>query len=478
MSMTSVSRPQGEGNRSAGAPEPGRNPAPGLGLAFVLVAQLMLVLDATIVNVALPHIATLGFGPASLSWVLNAYTLAFGGLLLLGGRLGDVLGRRRTFLAGVAIFTLFSFVGGIAADPAMLVIARALQGVGAALAAPSVLALITTNAPTEAARNKALSAFAAVSSGGGGLGLILGGVLTQAISWRWTLFVNVPIGLVVLLAVPRLLAETPRRHGKFDIVGAIAATGGAVALVYSLVKAPEWGWADARTIGGIVLAVVLFGLLALTEQRHPHPLLRPALLRNPRRIAALATSVAMFGSMLGVFYLVVQFLEDHIGLNAMQAGFGFLPWPVSIFTLSRFMPRLVARFGPARLILGGTVLMVISFIHLATLGEGAGYWSVAPSLLLGGMAVGLSFMPMTAIVLQGVEPEHAGSASGLLQTTQQLGGAIGFAIVTSVYAAHQTGTFVSGAHAGFGAAAILAGIGLLGALTLIVRRPPPIAEAA
>ena len=256
----------------------------GIGMALVLVAQLMLVLDATVVNVALPHIAgDLGFGPAALSWVLNAYSLAFGGLLLLGGRLGDVLGRLRFFWTGLAVFTLFSFVGGLAVDPAMLVASRALQGVGAAMAAPSVLALLTTNAPTEAARNRALAAFTAVSSGGGALGLILGGVLTDVLSWRWTLFINVPIGLTVLLLVRRYVSETERRHGSFDIVGALSATGGAVALVWTLIKVPGWGWTSDRTIVGLAVAAALIATLVVTERRHPHPLLRPALLRNRQR---------------------------------------------------------------------------------------------------------------------------------------------------------------------------------------------------
>ncbi|WP_300681789.1 MFS transporter [Nocardioides sp.] len=461
---------------AGGQTQPGR--ASTVGLAFVLLAQLMLVLDATIVNVALPDIAWLGFGPASLSWVLNAYTLAFGGLLLLGGRLGDVLGRRRIFLLGVAVFTTFSLLGGLAVNPTMLVASRALQGVGAALAAPSVLALITTNAGTEAARNRALAAFTAVSSGGGGLGLILGGILTEAISWRWTMFVNVPVGLLVLAVVPRLIGETPRRHGRFDLVGAVSATGGAVALVFTLVKAPEWGWTSAATLGGIALALALFALLVLTEQRHPHPLLRPALLRNRRRVATLVASVSLFGSMLGVFFVTVQFLEDHLALSPIQAGFGFLPWPLSIFTLSRFTPQLVARFGHARMILAGMLLGIASFAHLATLGHGAGYWSIMPSLLLGGTAIGLAMMPMTGLVLTGVEPEHAGSASGLLQTTQQLGGAIGFAIVTSVYASHQSVSFIDGARAGYTAAVVLIGIGALAALSLVIRRPGPAFETA
>src|SRR5690348_8886487 len=215
-----------------------RNPA--IGMWVVLVGQLMLVLDATIVNVALPHISTdLHFGSASLSWVLNAYSLAFGGLLLLGGRLGDVLGRRRVFMTGLSLFTLASFAGGLAHAPWELVTSRGLQGVGAALSAPSVLALIATNAPNEGARNRALGAFAVISSGGAALGLMLGGALTDLVSWRWTMFVNVPIGLAVLLLVPGFVNETPRRHGRFDFVGAISATLAAVSIVWTVLNAPE-----------------------------------------------------------------------------------------------------------------------------------------------------------------------------------------------------------------------------------------------
>src|SRR4051794_27719466 len=229
MSSTVISRASAPAPRELPTELPPNAGRAAAGIAIVLTAQLMLVLDATVVNVALPSIATdLSFGPASLSWVLNAYTLAFGGLLLLGGRLGDVFGRRRLFWAGLAVFTLFSLVGGFATSPAMLVTSRALQGVGAALAAPSVLALLTTSAPDQAARNRALALFAAVSSGGGTLGLLLGGVVTDLGSWRWTLFINVPIGLAVLATVRRFVDETPRRPGRFDVVGAVTATGAAV----------------------------------------------------------------------------------------------------------------------------------------------------------------------------------------------------------------------------------------------------------
>ncbi|MFA6298428.1 MAG: MFS transporter, partial [Nocardioides sp.] len=258
------------------------------GIAIVLVAQLMLVLDATVVNVALPRIdADLGFGPASLSWVLNAYTLAFGGLLLLGGRLGDVRGRLRLFEVGLTLFTVASLLGGLAQTPGQLVAARAAQGVGAALAAPSVLALLTTSAPDEAARNRALALFAAVSSGGASLGLLLGGLVTDIGSWRWTLFINVPIGLVVLVLARRFVTETPRRPGRFDVVGAVTATFGAVALVWALIGTPDHGWTSARTLAGFAVGVLLLGVLAVTERRVAHPMIQPHLLANRTRVAAL-----------------------------------------------------------------------------------------------------------------------------------------------------------------------------------------------
>jgi EmrB/QacA subfamily drug resistance transporter len=445
-----------------------------LGILIVLIVQLMLVLDATVVNVALPHIAAdLGFGPAALSWVLNGYTLAFGGLLLLGGRLGDVFGRLRIFWTGVGVFTLFSLIGGLAQSQEILVAARALQGVGAALAAPSVLALLTTSAPDEAARNRALALFSAVSSGGGALGLILGGILTDLISWRWTLFINVPIGLAVLATVRRYVSETPRRPGRFDVVGAVTATGGAVAIVWALIGAPDHGWGAMRTIAGLAVGVLLIAALAVTETRVSHPLLRPALLRNRARVAGLVVMAGMFGGMLSMFFLMVQLLEDRLGYGPLAAGLAFLPLPLGVFTMSRFTPRLVTRVGQAPLIVLGATGMLLGFLRLAYLGPDTAYWDGAfLPLLATGLSAGLSFMPITSLVLLDVRPEHAGAASGLLQTMQQLGGSVGLAVIASVYAAHAVpGDFLHGARYAFGAAAALAAIALLGALTLVVRRP-------
>ncbi|MBM7518771.1 MFS transporter [Nocardioides nitrophenolicus] len=442
------------------------------GIAIVLLAQLMLVLDSAVMNVGLPHIATdLHFGAASLSWVLNGYALAFGGLLLLGGRLGDVLGRLSVFWAGLAVFTLFSLLGGLATEPWMLVTARALQGVGAAIAAPAVLALITTTARDDAARNRALAAFTAVSSGGAALGMLLGGVLTDLLNWRWTLFINVPIGLAVLLTVRRHVVDTPRRPGRFDVVGAITSTGAAATLVWTLIKAPEHGWLSAPTLIGLALAALLAVVLVVTEARHSHPLLRLGLLRSRTRVATLLTMAALYGGMMATFFLMVQYFEDDLGYGPLQTGLAFLPIPLSVFTMSRITPRLIARFSQPPIIVAGAIGVLTGFVILSRIDASTGYWTgVFPALLAMGISMGGSFMPITSLALQGVEPEHAGSASGLLQTMQQLGGAVGLAVIASVYASHAVpGDFLAGAHAGFAAASVIAAIGLASAATLLAR---------
>ena len=452
-----------------------------LGIAIVLSAQLMFILDATVVNVALPKIdADLGFGPASLSWVLSGFTLAFGGLLLLGGRLGDVYGRRRLFLGGVAVFTLASLLGGLAMTPEWLVAARAAQGVGAAMAAPGVLALLTTSAPDEPARLRALALFGAVSSGGMSLGLLLGGAVTDLGSWRWTLFINVPIGLAILALAPRFLDETPRRPGRFDFVGALSATGGAVALVWTLIGVPEQGWTSARTVLGFVAGAALFVLLAVTERRVEHPLLRPALLRSRRRIGGLAAIGLVVGGQLSMFFLAVQYLEGSLGFGPMATGLAFLPLTLGIFAMSRVTPRIMAAVGPLPMVATGAVGLSASFAWLSVLSSSDTYLSGAfGPMLLNGLSAGLMFMPITSIVLGGVEPEHAGAASGLLQTFQQLGGAVGLAVIVSVYAAGSVpGEFLPGAQAAFltsATMAALAGIAAVAGLAARRRRAATLA---
>jgi EmrB/QacA subfamily drug resistance transporter len=463
-------------------PDAGRAAA---GIAIVLVAQLMLVLDASVVNVGLPRIdADLDFGPAGLSWVLNAYTLAFGGLLLLGGRLGDVLGRRRMFEIGIAVFTVGSVAGGLAPTPTWLVASRAAQGIGAAMAAPGVLALLTTSAPDEAARNRALALFGAVTSGGLSIGLLLGGVVTDLGSWRWTLFINVPIGLAVLALTRRFVEETPSRPGRFDVVGAVTGTLGAVALVWALIGAPDHGWWSVKTVGGFAAGLALLASLAVTERRVAHPMLQPTLLRNRRRVGGLIVLMLVVGGQFSMFFLVVQYTQRVLDLGPLLSGMAFLPLTVGIFAMSRVTPRLIARLGARTMLVVGTTGLAVSFLWLAAIGatDGTGPYAgtILGPMLLNGISAGFVFMPITSTVLGGVEPEHAGSASGLLQTAQQLGGAIGLAVIASVYAASAVpGQFMPGLTEAFLASTAMSLLALVvSAVALRSRRPALVGVAA
>ncbi|MCW2493905.1 MAG: transporter, partial [Frankiales bacterium] len=294
-------------------------------LAVILTSQLMVVLDATIVNVALPDMQTaLHFSDAELSWVLNAYTLTFGGLLLLGARAGDLLGRRGTFLAGITVFTVASLIGGFATTGWFLLAARALQGVGGALAAPSSLALLATMFPEGRERLRAIALFTAVSIGGGAIGLISGGMLTEWASWRWVLFVNVPIGLAVLAVGASVLPETARQHGRFDLAGAFTSTIGMGALVYGFVRAASNGWSDPFTIGSFVLGVLLLVAFVHTELRAEEPITPLRLLTDASRSGANVARGLLFAGMFGMFFFLTQFLQDVLGYSPLQTGFAFL----------------------------------------------------------------------------------------------------------------------------------------------------------
>jgi MFS family permease len=391
-----------------------------------------------------------------------------------------VLGRRRTLEIGVAVFTMASLAGGLAQSPGWLVAARGAQGLGAALAAPGVLALLTTSAPDEAARNRALALFGAVTSGGMSLGLLLGGVVTDLGSWRWTLLINIPIGLAVLAATRRVLDETPRRPGRFDIVGAASATLGAVSIVWALISAPDHGWTSARTLGGLTLGAVLLVVLAVTEMRVAHPMIQPALLRSRRRVSGLVIIALLLGGQLSMFFLTVQYLEGQLGFGPLATGLAFLPLTLGIFAMSRVTPRLLARVGRTPMFVVGTIGVATSFAWLSQVSAADTFLSGALGpMLLNGISAGLVFMPASSAVLMGVPPEHAGSASGLLQTFQQLGGAIGLAVVVSVYAAGaEPGRFLPGADHAFLTSALFAVIALAVAVLAVVRvRRAPVTEA-
>lgn len=439
---------------------------PALALATILTAQLVLQMDFLIVIVALPMIqAELAFTPAGLSWVPNAFALAFGGLLLLGGRLGDIYGQVRVFRIGIAIFLMASLIGGLAGSASVLIVARVLQGVGAALAGPSVLALITTMASNEAERNRGLSLFIAVSSVGASAGLILGGALTDLVSWRWSLLINVPVGVIVLLLIGRLVEETPRRFVRLDISGALTATLGSVALVYAFLGAAEHGWLAASTIASFGAAVLFLLTFLYVETKTHEPLLDLALLKSRRRAGGLVIMAVIVGMNFSMLFLIAQYLQQVLGFGALMAGLAYLPLTATVFVITHFMPRLIARLGPRPLLAMGCVLVAASLIGFASLdGEGAYVSSVLLPMVIHAMGISLVFAPGTVVIMEGVPDEHAGTASGLLQMDQQIGGALGIAVIAAVYAGQAVpGDFT----AGLGAAFVVGAIGSLLA-TLVV----------
>jgi EmrB/QacA subfamily drug resistance transporter len=404
-------------------------------LAVILTSQLMVVLDATIVNVALPDMkASLHFSDAALSWVLNAYTLTFGGLLLLGARAGDILGRRSTFLAGIGLFTVASLVGGFATTGWFLLAARALQGVGGALAAPSSLALLTTMFPEGRERLRAIGLFTAVSIGGGAIGLISGGMLTEWASWRWVLFVNVPIGAAVFAIGSWVLPQTQRLHGRFDFTGALTSTLGMGALVYGFVRAATEGWSDPITIGSFGAGVVLLTAFVFTELRAEEPITPLRLLTDPSRTGANVARGLLFAGMFGMFFFLTQFLQDVLGYSPLQTGFAFLPIPLTVFVSSQLASRvLVNRVNGKALMLVGIGLSTLGLLLSSQLSAESSYPNILICLLLFGAGNGLSFVTLTSAALAGVAPTDAGAASGLVNVTQQLGGTLGVAVLVTVF---------------------------------------------
>jgi EmrB/QacA subfamily drug resistance transporter len=445
---------------------------PGISLAVIVACQLMVILDATVVFVALPHIQrSLNFSATGLSWVTNAYSLVFGGLLLLGGRTGDILGRRRAFVTGIAVFTLASLLGGFATSSAWLLTARAIQGAGAALAAPSALALITTNFAEGPERNRALSIFSATSSAGASVGLILGGVLTDWFSWRWVLFINVPVGAVVLLLAPMFLQETERHRGRLDVAGAATSVTGMVALVYGFIRAADAGWSDTTTLLSYALGVVMLAAFVAVETRARQPVVPLRLLADRARAGAYLNMLLLAAAMFGMFFFLVQFLQNTLGLGSLTAGLAFLPMTGLLFGVARLAPRLVPRFGVRPLMLTGMPIIVAGMLWLTRLSATSGYATgVLGPMILFGLGAGLVFLPLTLTILSGVRREDAGAASGMLQTMQQVGGALGMAVLVSVFGtAARHGGAVHGTAVAFGVAAVFIVVGL--AVVAVFVRP-------
>jgi EmrB/QacA subfamily drug resistance transporter len=456
---------------------------PGLALAVIVTCQLMLILDMTVMNVALPRIrAALGFSVTDLSWVINSYALAYGGLLLLGGRAGDILGRRRTFIAGLGLFTAASLVGGVATSAGWLLAARVLQGVGAALAGPSTLALITTTVTDPRERIRALALLSGVASGGLAIGLIVGGLLTESLSWRWVLFINVPVGVAAIVLARRYVREPQRHPARLDVPGAVTATAGMAALVYGLIHAAAVGWSDRQTLVALGAGLVLVAAFLAIEARTRQPLLPLRLFTDRNRAAGYANFFLGPAAGLSMFFFLTQFLQQVRGFSALETGLAFLPLALVLFAVSRTIPYVLPRLGPRRLAVTGVVAMIAGLAWLTRLSESSGYLTaLLGPLLLMGFGIGAAFAPLNVVIMSTVEPRDAGAAGGALQTMQQTGAALGLAVLVTVFGTtvrHAAGghpvaapDLVLGMTHAFAAGVLICTLSLLVALTFRVDRP-------
>ncbi len=443
------------GTAAAAAPaSPSGHRHLGWALVLISIAQLMVVLDSTIANIALPYIkADLDFTDANLSWVVTGYALVFGGFLLLGGRLGDLYGRRRVFTLGVLVFAIASLIGGFAQNEAMLLASRGLQGLGAAIASPTALALITTTFPAGPQRNRAFAVYAAMSGAGAAVGLILGGWLTgldftmlgaDVSGWRLTFLINVPIGLAAAVAAPYLLAESDRHAGELDLPGALSGTLGLIGIVYGLTRAgnPDHGWSDGLALASLAVGAGLLALFVMVERRVEHPLLPFRVLANRSRAASFAVMMLVPAAMFAMFYFLSLFVQNVMGYSPLKTGFAFLPFSAGIIVAATIASKLIARVDPRWIaglgtFLAGSALFGFSRLpydeSLPDLGVHASYATdLLPFIVLMSLGMGLTFVPMTLTAVHGVGTRDSGIASGVLNTMQQVGGALGLAILSTV----------------------------------------------
>jgi EmrB/QacA subfamily drug resistance transporter len=416
-------------------------------LALVCMAQFMVILDATIVNVALPSIQTdLQMSDADLQWIVNAYTLVFGGFLLLGGRAGDLMGRKRVFLVGLVIFTVASLLNGLAPNSEMLIVFRGLQGLGAALIAPAALSIITTTFKEGAERTKAMGVWAAIAVGGGAVGLVLGGVLTTALSWPWIFFVNIPVGIAVFVASVRGVPESrdEHEHKSFDLAGAATVTSGLLVLVYAIVKAQEKGWGSAHTLGFGALALALLAAFVVIEHRSAEPLVRMSVFRLPTVRAANVVMILVAGGMFAMFYFNTLYLQRVLGYSALEAGLAFLPFTAGIVIGAGLSQKLVPALGAREVPLIGMVLAVAGLLLFVLLQPDSAYLTnFLPGVILASIGMGLTFVPVTLIATSGIPADDAGLASGLFNTSQQIGGALGLAILATLAVSATSDTLAS-----------------------------------
>jgi EmrB/QacA subfamily drug resistance transporter len=406
-----------------------------LGLALVVIsaAQLMIVLDATVVNVAIPTIHRgLHFSTADLDWLITAYSLTFGGLLLLGGRAGDLFGKRRMFMLGIAVFAAASLLGGLATNDVWLIVTRGLQGMGAAVASPTALSLIATNFPEGHVRNRAMGVYASMSGAGGAVGLLLGGVFTQYASWRWIFFINVPIGALVLFLAPRALNESATSSGQLDVPGAITATGGMLSLVYGISNGSDHSWGSIGTVLPLAAAAVLLVAFGVIETHAAKPLMPFSIFKTRNRTGAYAMMLCLATAMFSMFFFLSQFLQTVRGWTPFETGLGFLPMAVGIVLAATVSSRVVGRIGIRIPLLIGPTAAVGGLFWLSRLTVTSGYLDVVGPLLIISLGMGTSFVPLTLTAVSGVRPDQTGLASAILSTGQQVGGALGLAILATV----------------------------------------------
>lgn len=406
-------------------------------LAIIMASYLMIVVDISIVITGLPKIKdALGFSPASLSWVQNAYTLAFGGLLLLGARAGDLLGRRRMFIWGLGLFTCASLLIGVAPSPGRLLAFRAIQGAGAAILAPSTLALLAMYFSEGPERTRALSYYAAAAGIGATLGLVLGGLFADLLSWRAGFFINLPIGIGLMLAAHRVIAETPRHVGHFDVAGAVSSTLGMSSLVFGIVHAAEEGWAHPLTAWAISVGIALMLLFVAIERRATQPVLPLRLFASKARCGAYLARMLFLGGMVGFWFYATQFLQGVLGYGALEAGLAFLPTTLPQLIIAMSVPKLVRRFGNTKLLVGGLGFCIAGLVWLGQASAHTPYLTgIALPMILLGIGQGAALGPLTIAAVTGVEVKDAGAASGLVNVAHQLGGSRGLGVLVVVYSA-------------------------------------------
>ena len=435
-----LERPRGERRGGAGVSR-------WLVLAVTAAAQFMVILDVSVVNVALPAIKDdLHFSQEGLQWVITAYAILFGGTLLLGGRLADLLGRRRMFMTGVGLFTLASLLSGLASSEGELILTRALQGLGGALLAPAALSIVVTTFREGHDRNVALAVWGAISGVGGAVGVLLGGVLTSYLSWSWIFFVNLPVGVAVLAVSPWLLSESrvavARRH--FDVLGATSVTAGLMVLVYAITRASQHGWGNSVTVGLFATAAALIAAFVAIEARSPAPLLPLRIFRLRTLSAANATMMTVGAVAFGQFFLLTLYLQEVLRYSALQTGLAFVTITVTLIAVTNLAQKLTTRLGARPVLTTGLLLTAAgSALYARMPADGAYFWNVFPGLALSGVGLALTFVPVMIAGLTGVEHADAGVASGLINTSRQIGGAVGLAAVTTI-AATASSRYASG----------------------------------